>query len=347
MQFQSVGLVTLPPSPFRHSLAASVQIGHCVVTDGEVKEVATVTVRVPATMGNLGSGFDALGAALSWHNFVTLTAPHDGIVVEVVGEGAETVSRDEGNIAVQAVKRLMQFLSPDIARPLRKGFRLSLDNRFPLTRGLGSSAAARVGALVAANTLLSSPMTDDRLLALAAELEGHTDNAAAALLGGVTVAVATEEGVVWERFLPAAEVRIALLVPDFELETEKARAVLPKKVPMGDAVFNLSRSALLIAALTKGSLSLLREAMCDRLHQTYRQRLMPWLSEVFAAALEAGALGVHLSGAGPTVAAWCSDEATAKVVAKAMCQTLNAAGCGGIWQVATLDTNGAVAQTNR
>lgn len=306
--------------------------------------MASVTVRVPATMGNLGSGFDALGAALSWYNFVTLTTPHDGIVVEVVGEGAETVSHNESNIAVQAVKRLTQALSPDIAEPLRQGFRLRLDNRFPLTRGLGSSAAARIGALVAANTLLNNPLTNDQLLTLAAELEGHADNAAAALLGGVTVAVATEAGVVWERFLPAAEVRIALLVPDFELETAKARAVLPKQVPMGDAVFNLSRSALLIAALTTGNLSLLREAMSDRLHQPYRQILMPWLPKVFSAALEAGALGVHLSGAGPTVAAWCSDDAMGQIVAKAMWQTLNEAGHNGTWRVVALDTNGARVQ---
>lgn len=306
-----------------------------------VTTVITVTVRVPATMGNLGSGFDGLGAALSWHSFVTLTAPHEGISVEVVGEGTDSIARDEHNIAVQAIKRLLQAVQTEVAEPMQSGFRLHLDNRFPLARGLGSSAAARVGGLVAANALINNPMTKDQLLMLATELEGHADNVAATLLGGVTVAVTTEGGVIWEQLLPITEVRIALLVPDFELETKKAREILPKQVPMGDAVFNLSRSALLVAALLTGNLSLLKEAMRDKLHQPYRQTLMPWLPQVFAAAIDAGALGVHLSGAGSTVAAWCDSETVAINVAQAMWQSLSSAGYRGSWKVVELDREGA------
>ncbi len=300
----------------------------------------TVTVQVPATTANLGSGFDAVGAALSWHSFVTVE-PCDGLVVEVVGEGEGEIARDESNIAVKAIKALLQTLPGDSARPLSKGFRLRLDNRFPLTRGLGSSAAARVGALVAANSLLGEPLSAEQLLKIAAELEGHADNVAAALFGGVTVAVPTDEGVVWARFLPPLELHIALLVPDFQLETEKARSVLPSSVARSDAVFNLSRAALLVASLSTGQIRCLKVAMQDRLHQPYRQSLMPWLPQVFEAALEAGALGVHLSGAGPTVAAWCDGEREAETVAKAMWQSLREAGVGGFWKIVGLDPHGA------
>lgn len=300
-----------------------------------------VTVRVPATTANLGSGFDTLGAALSWHSFVTLSAPHDGVVVDIDGEGADSLPRDERNIAVQAIKALMAHVDERQAVPLQCGFQLRLDNRFPLTRGLGSSAAVRVGALVAANALLDPPLPRNVLLALAAQLEGHADNVAAALLGGIAVAVMADDGVRWVRLMPAKAVHLALLVPEEPLPTDQARRVLPSTVPLRDAVFNLSRAALLVAALTTGEFAVLRDAMQDRLHQPYRQQLLPWLPQVFAAALDAGALGVHLSGAGPTVAAWCADAATAATVAQAMWQSLKAHGQHGAWRVVTLDEQGA------
>lgn len=300
----------------------------------------TVTIQVPATTANLGSGFDAIGAALSWHSFVTLE-PCDGLVVEVEGEGEREIARDESNIAVKAIKALLQNLPSEVAKPLSKGFRLHLDNRFPLTRGLGSSAAARVGALVAANELLGNPLCIDHLLKLSTELEGHADNVAAALLGGVVVVVPTKEKIAWARFLPPLNLHIALVIPDFPLETEKARAVLPASVTRADAVFNLGRAALLVAALSTGQVDRLKVAMQDKLHQPYRQSLMPWLPKVFEAALDAGVLGVHLSGAGPTVAAWCDDEIKAEAVAKAMWQSLKAMGINGFWKVVNLDIHGA------
>jgi homoserine kinase len=300
----------------------------------------TVTVQVPATTANLGSGFDALGAALSWHSFVTLE-PAEGLVVEVVGEGASEIPRSENNIAIGAVKEFLKKLPEDAAEPFRRGFRIVLDNRFPLTRGLGSSAAARVGALVAANHLLGEPFAVQQLLKLAADLEGHADNVVPALLGGVTVAVPTEGEVVWVKFMPPSEVRIALLVPEFALETEKARSVLPSSVSRTDAVFNLGRAALLVGALATGQFDRLKIAMQDKLHQPYRQSLMPWLPKVFDAAMDAGALGVHLSGAGPTVAAWCCDEKSAETVAQAMWQSLKAVGVNGFWRIVGLDPDGA------
>ncbi len=300
----------------------------------------TVTVQVPATTANLGSGFDAIGAALSWHSFVTLE-PAESLVVEVLGEGADKIARDESNIAVRAVKALLNLLPEDVAKPLKGGFRLCLDNRFPLARGLGSSAAARVGALVAANSLLGEPLSTKQLLKLAADLEGHADNVAAALFGGVTVSVPTETEVFYARFMPPLDLHIALLIPSFELETEKARSVLPSTLSREDAVFNVGRASLLVAILATGQVDCLKIAMQDKLHQPYRQTLMPWLQQVFEAALDAGALGVHLSGAGPTVAAWCDDEGKAETVARAMWQSLKAAGIEGFWRIASLDTQGA------
>lgn len=299
-----------------------------------------VTVRVPATTANLGSGFDALGVALNWHSFVTLS-PSDGVKVEVVGEGSGEIALDEGNIAVQALRALLSCLPEEKAKPLQRGFALRLDNRFPLTRGLGSSAAVRVGTLVAGNALLGEPLTVSQLLSLATKLEGHADNVAPALLGGTVAVVPLGERVVWARFLPPLELHIALLIPDFPLETVKARAVLPSAVPYADAVFNLGRVALLVAALATGQIHCLKVAMQDRLHQPYRQQLMPWLPKVFDAALQAGALGVHLSGAGPTVAAWCDDRQAAETVAQAMWQSLKDEGLNGTWRVVGLDAHGA------
>ncbi len=305
-----------------------------------------VTVRVPATTANLGSGFDAIGAALDWHSFVSL-APAPTLQVEVQGEGSESIPTDERNIAVRAVYAFLERVPSEKTKPLRQGFRLHLDNRFPLTRGLGSSAAARVGVLVAANALLGEPLTVPQLLALAVALEGHADNVAAALLGGIVVAVPSKRGVAWARFLPPLELHLALLIPRFPLETEKARAVLPSSVPRADAVFNVGRTALLVASLATGQIHNLHLAMQDLLHQPYRQSLMPWLPRAFEAALDAGALGVHLSGAGPTVAAWCENETVAETVAKAMWQSLNEIGVESDWRVVGLDVSGATVMQRR
>lgn len=300
----------------------------------------TVTVQVPATTANLGSGFDAIGVALSWHSFVTLE-PCDNLIVEVIGEGEKEIACNENNIAVKTIMELQRRLPKDVTERISKGFRLRLDNRFPITRGLGSSAAVRVGALVAANSLLGEPLSIDQLLKLASEFEGHADNVAAALLGGIVVAVPTDEGITCVRFSPPLDLHIALLIPDFSLETEKARAVLPVSVTLTDAVFNLSRAALLVASLSTGQIDRLKVAMQDRLHQPYRQSFMPWLTEVFESALNAGALGVHLSGSGPTIAAWCDDKSRAETVAEAMWQSLKGAGVKGFWRVVDLDNQGA------
>jgi homoserine kinase len=216
-------------------------------------------------------------------------------------------------------------------------------NRVPPARGLGSSAAAWVGGLVAGNALLGGPLSRDALLALAARAEGHPDNVAAALLGGLTVSCALGDGRVATVSLPVpGGVRWVVLVPEVTSATAEARAVLPQSVPRADAVFNVQRVALLLAALQAGRLDVLGIALDDRLHQPYRLKLFPWMPAVADAARAAGALGCVLSGAGPSLLAAVRDDAD--VVARSMEDALAAAGVRGRAWAFAVDTEGAVAR---
>ena len=185
------------------------------------------------------------------------------------------------------------------------GFRIILENNIPVARGLGSSAAAIAGGLVGANALLGNPLNLEELISMAVRLEGHPDNVVAAMVGGFIVAARCEETICYKRLDPPKSLHFQVAVPDFTLLTEAARNVLPETVSLKDAVFNLSRTALLVAAIASGDLETMGRAMDDKLHQPYRMGLVPGMQQVFAAAKEAGALGVALSGSGPTVIALC------------------------------------------
>ncbi len=273
----------------------------------------TVSVLVPASAGNLGPGFDTLGLALTLYNRVTLEeAERDEI--RVSGEGEGTLPLDETNIVLQAVETA--FRSAEIERP---PFRLRLDNAIPLARGLGSSAAARVGGLVAARLWCGLPDDLPGVLRQAEALEGHADNAAPSLLGGLTVVAGTGETLRFTRAAISDKIQVSAAVPDFEVATAEARKALPKEVPHPDAVFNVQRTALLMAALAAGDARLLAQAMEDRLHQPYRAHLMGPMDGAFAAAQKAGAAGVALSGAGPTVIALSiAGQADPAAIAEAM-----------------------------
>jgi homoserine kinase len=202
---------------------------------------------------------------------------------------------------------------------------------------LGSSAAAIVGGAVAANALLGRPLDQQALLDLATEMEGHPDNVAPALLGGLVVCTRTPAGVRWMR-LAAPPLQVVLAVPDYPVSTEEARRRLPARVPFPDAVFNVTRAALLVAALIGGRPDLLDEATQDRLHQPYREHLIPGLQDVFSAARRAGAYGVALSGSGPAVLAF----GDAAEIGPAMAQAFEAAGSASRILRAEFDTAGAV-----
>jgi homoserine kinase len=262
-----------------------------------------IRVRVPATTANLGPGFDCLGMALDLWNEVWIEVD-ERTGVSVHGQGAADLPSDRSNL----VYRAMQRLFAEARLPIPE-IRLHCHNEIPLKRGLGSSAAAIVGGLVAANLLIKRLgeserlVSGDNLLDMAVHLEGHPDNVAAALLGGLQLIAREEDGLLSVPVPVPNDIHAVLFVPDMTIATEEARAVLPRRVSREDAVYNMGRTALLVNALATGRLSDLRVATRDRLHQPYRQKLFPAMKVIFTAALAAGALGVFLSGSGSTILA--------------------------------------------
>jgi homoserine kinase len=292
-------------------------------------------VRVPATSANLGPGFDALGLALALYNDV-VAEEADRVRVTIDGEGAGRLATGDRNVVARGVRAAY-----DAAGRAFKGCALHCVNRIPLARGLGSSAAAWVGGLVAGNVLLGTPFDRAALLTLAARAEGHPDNVAAAIYGGLAVSC-SDGGGASAVALPVPErLRWVALIPEVTSSTAEARAVLPASVPREDAVFNVQRVALLLAGLQADRTEALRIALDDRLHQPYRRRLFPWMPEVTEAARAAGALGCVLSGAGPSLLAVVADGDGA-AVAKAMEAALQRAGLGGRAGALAVDREGAI-----
>jgi homoserine kinase len=292
-----------------------------------------VRVRVPATSANLGPGFDALGLALALYNEVLLEEA-DQVSVTVEGEGAGRLDLGAKNVVARGVA--LAFAAA--GRPFRGG-RLHCVNRIPLARGLGSSAAAWVGGLLAGNAVLGEPLDRDALVAAAARAEGHPDNVAAAVLGGLTVSCSDGDRVSAVSLPVPRDITWVVLVPETESSTREARAVLPESLPRADAVFNVQRVSLLLAALGAGRADLLDVAMQDRLHQPYRQRLFPWMEAVAAAGRRAGALGCALSGAGPAMLA--AARGGGGDVGRAMERALHSAGIGGRALSLAVDVAGA------
>src|SRR5574341_1124989 len=258
-----------------------------------------VSVRVPATTANLGSGFDTLGLALGLHNDVELEAAEAGFELTVEGEGAaELQALGPQNLVVRAAEAAFKAVG---RRPA--GLRARFVNRIPLGRGLGSSSAAAVAGIAAGARLVGEPLPPDEVLRLALPFEGHPDNIAPCVLGGLTVAATADGRVHCLRIPMPRPLRAVAVIPDVRLATADARRALPAQVPLADAVFNVNRAALLVAALSQGRFDVLREAVGDRLHQPYRAPLLPGMMEVMEAGYAAGALACFLSGAGSTVLA--------------------------------------------
>ncbi|MEN9706592.1 MAG: hypothetical protein RIS31_158 [Actinomycetota bacterium] len=271
-----------------------------------------VSVRVPATSANLGPGFDTLGMALSFYDELEVEAvAGSGAFVEVIGEGAGDVPTDASNLVVKSIAYV--FEKSGVALP---GLRLKAHNIIPHGRGMGSSGAAVVSGIVAAKGLLEGivEFSPERLLQLATDLEGHPDNVAPALFGGLTIAWEDAKGPHHKKLIVHRGVSPLELVPNFKMSTATARALQPESVPHEDAVFNVSRSALLVAALTQ-SPELLMAATEDRLHQDYRSEAMPEAGKVIALMREKGHAAV-VSGAGPSVLVLASDPAERMEAAK-------------------------------
>ncbi len=269
-----------------------------------------VLVKVPATSANLGPGFDALGLALDLWNETEFT-PAESFCLEVEGEGARKLAANEKNLIVRSAQKLYEGLNQRMP-----ALSIRCVNHIPLASGLGSSAAAILTGLLGANALLGSPVTSERILDLAVEIEGHPDNVAPALLGGLVVSTMEEGKVNAHRLTIAAEfsstrgghasssLHLTVALPEFNLSTKQARAVLPDQVPIRDAVQNISRTVLLTEAFRTGDLDLLGQAMSDALHQPYRLPLIPGALAAMNAAKAAGAAAVALSGAGPSLIAF-------------------------------------------
>jgi len=293
-------------------------------------------VRVPATTANLGPGFDCLGMALDLWNDVRFSLEGEGIVVTVDGLGAVSFPRDGSNLVARAFLRLCE----EAGRPAPSGLRIHCDVRVPASSGLGSSSTAIVAGLLGANALLGRPFDRDRILDLAATMEGHPDNVAAALLGGLTIVVQKQDRLLTKRIL-VPEVHVALAVPDLPFSTDAARADLPTEVTMADAVFNLQRTPLVVEALRTGDYGLLSQVMDDRLHQAARLKRIPGGRTAWLAAQNAGAAAVAVSGSGPSLVAFVGLATDASRIARVMAEAFAAEGVTAIPLGLSASTQGA------
>ena len=264
-----------------------------------------VAVEVPASIANLGAGYDCLGMAIELVNRVGLEVRNwsrGGIELSVEGEGAGELPSDGRNRFVQGVEAAIREARGEI--PEGATWRIEMVNKIPLARGLGSSAAATVGGLLAANALLGDVLTTADLLRLATAIEGHPDNAAAVLLGGFVASAAFGDVVEAIRFDVPRGIRAVIFIPDLRLATSDMRKALPAKVPREDAVANLGRVAIGVAGIATGRRDILKFLTEDRLHEPYRAAIYPQLPRMVADARAAGALGACLSGAGSSIVAF-------------------------------------------
>jgi homoserine kinase len=271
------------------------------------------TIRVPATTANLGAGFDCIGAALSLYNEFTFTPiDPENLVIAVTGAEAARVDTDASNLAYQAFLKL--YTQIDRTPP---GIKLDIKLGVPLARGLGSSATAIVGGLLGANALASNPLSPAEVMQLAIEMEGHPDNVVPALIGGCRLAATAANGWAIADIPWHSSIVPVVAIPDFELSTAAARSVLPTEYSRADAIFNTAHLGLMIRGLETGNAQWLTAGLTDRIHQPYRQKLIPGYTDVEQAVIAAGGYGMVISGAGPTLLAMTTAN-RAEAVAMAM-----------------------------
>lgn len=303
---------------------------------------SSVVVEVPASSANLGAGYDCLGVALAMTNRIELEVrvwSRGAIELTVDGEGRNELTEDRDNRFVRGLEAALRIVHGKL--PDEVGWRIGMRNQVPLARGLGSSAAATVGGVLAGNALVGEPLSIPELLRLAAEIEGHPDNAAAVLLGGFVVSASTPDGVEAIRFDAPRDLRAVLFIPELRLPTREMRAALPASVPLADAVANLSAVAVGVAGLATGRYDLLGRLTVDRLHEPYRAVVYPQLPAMVAAAREAGALGACLSGAGSTILAFTDSDAGAAALERALAAAAAEADLAGRVRTVELRNDGA------
>ena len=252
-----------------------------------------IKIRIPATSANLGAGFDALGLAVSCYNYVGMQE-YDG--VKITSKDKHNIPLDKSNLIYQTAKQVY-----DICGKRFSGLMIEQESNIPMTRGLGSSSACIIAGLVGANTLLGNPLSHNDLVNLSAKIEGHPDNTAPCLLGGIVTAVFDSGKVHWVKQEVCGHLDFVAIIPNYTVKTETARACLPMQVSHKDAVFNLSRAALFSASILTGKYENLQVATEDRRHQNFRLKLMPNVEQVMQVAERLGAYASYISGAGPTI----------------------------------------------
>lgn len=262
-----------------------------------------MVVRVPASTANLGPGFDSIGMALQLYTTIKIKRAEQ-TKFHLVGENQTGIPTDKSNLIYQTIDFL--FMKAGLPTP---ELEIEVKSEIPLARGLGSSGTAIVGGLVAANMLARIPFSKEEVFQLASEIEGHPDNVGASLFGGVIVAAKSKMGkYAYNLLTPSKDLKVVVAIPDYELKTSVARNVLPSSYSKEDVVHAISHSALLVSALAKGDLPALRVALDDRIHQPYRQSLLPGFEELQNNAPDYGALGCVISGAGPTIIAFATED---------------------------------------
>ena len=276
-----------------------------------------IKIRVPATTANLGPGFDCLGLALKLYLNLEIEEIEEGLVIEYQGEGAEKFSakKKEDTLIWKSINLVLKRTYKNFHK---RGLKIRVFNEIPVTRGLGSSASAIIGGIVGAARLYNIDLTNQEMLELALSLEGHMDNIVPALIGGFTLAYNTgQEEIRWAKIKTPHDLKIVVAIPDFTLNTGEMRKVLPREIALSEAIFNLSRSALLVNALQNSDWEVLAEAMEDRLHQPYRAPFIPGIEDMFLKIKKTGLAGVALSGSGPSIVSLTkkdSEEAISKIM---------------------------------
>lgn len=267
-----------------------------------------ISVKVPATTANIGPGFDSLGMALPLYNTITIeetVLPGTGIEINVLNDDASTddlltehIPLDENSIIYKAVELLYNSIGQTPSE-----LKITVQSQIPIARGLGSSASVIVGGLIAANELLGKPADEVALLSIATEVEGHPDNVTPAIVGGLVLSSQEDDGrIVYTKLNWPEDWVITVCIPDYELSTDISRSVLPKEVPMSDAVFNAKRLGMFVQAVNTKDTELMKLALQDRLHQPYRMKLVPGLDKIIENLKhEDNVLGTVLSGAGPSI----------------------------------------------
>ena len=252
-----------------------------------------ISVRVPATSANMGPGFDSLGISLKLYNEYEFAEIDKGIVFE----GVEKEFANKENIIFQAMEKTFKRYKYNYSGLLIK----VVKQQIPISRGLGSSSSCIVAGIVGAMKLIGIKINKDEVFKIAVEIEGHPDNVSPAIFGGMTVSIMEQDKPIYNCINVKPGIKFIALIPRFRLSTAEARAVLPEKLPLADAVFNVGRTALLVSTLINGQYELLKYAVQDKIHQDYRSCLIEGFTEIYRAALDQGALACYLSGAGPTI----------------------------------------------